>query len=158
MDTILAPETAFPILHVPVFAAWLLLILAPGWHWTRRMVHEAWIPLGLSVIYSAMLVWGLAFGGAPEGSGFTTLRGVMTLFTSPAAMLNGWIHYLAFDLFVGAWIARDAMRRSLPHFLVAPCQLLTLLYGPLGFLGYFALRWHKVAATLSMQETPGDRP
>jgi hypothetical protein len=56
------------------------------------------------------------------------------------ALLAGWIHYLAFDLFTGAWEARDARRLRISRWLVAPCLLLTFLFGPLGLGLYLLLR------------------
>ena len=52
----------------------------------------------------------------------------------------GWIHYLVFDLFVGAWIGRDAIRRAIPHWMVVPCLVVTLFIGPVGLLLYFLVR------------------
>jgi hypothetical protein len=77
---------------------------------------------------------------SPEGGGFGSLEGVMLLFTSPHAVLAGWIHYLAFDLFVGAWEVRDARRHGLSHWMVVPCLALTLMLGPFGLLTYLVLR------------------
>ena len=59
---------------------------------------------------------------------------------SPALALVCWIHYLVFDLFVGAWIVRDAARRGVAHLAVVPCLLLTLMVGPAGLLLYLVLR------------------
>ena len=64
-----------------------------------------------------------------------------------------WIHYLAFDLFVGAWIVRDVGRRGLPHLAVAPCVLLTMMYGPTGLLVYLTLRFFMRRA-LTLHEEP----
>jgi hypothetical protein len=64
----------------------------------------------------------------------------MRLFTQPGIALAGWIHYLAFDLFVGAWEVRDASRHGVPHRVVVPCLVLTFLLGPSGLLAYLALR------------------
>ncbi len=71
----------------------------------------------------------------------TSLGGVMALFSSPHIMLVGWVHYLVFDLFVGAWEVRDARRRSIHHGMVVPCLFLTLMVGPVGLLAYLVLRW-----------------
>ncbi|MFT4720908.1 MAG: hypothetical protein ACI9SB_002081 [Candidatus Azotimanducaceae bacterium] len=76
----------------------------------------------------------------PEGGSFTSLQAVMTLFTSPYAALAGWIHYLAFDLFLGVWQVRDAQRRRVNHFAVISCLILTFLAGPAGLLLYFIAR------------------
>ena len=62
------------------------------------------------------------------------------LFSNPWLLLAGWIHYLAFDLFVGTWMVRDSLERRVPRLLVAPCLLLTFLFGPAGFLAYQVTR------------------
>ena len=62
------------------------------------------------------------------------------LFTDPAHALAGWVHYLAFDLFVGAWITRTARDEGIPHLLILPCLVLAFLFGPAGFLAFVALR------------------
>jgi ABA DEFICIENT 4-like len=65
---------------------------------------------------------------------------VRLLFQDDYLLLAGWIHYLAFDLFIGGWEARDAKRLGLPHLLLVPCLVLTFLFGPVGLLAYFTLR------------------
>jgi hypothetical protein len=52
----------------------------------------------------------------------------------------GRLHYLAFDLLIGTWEARDARERQLPHLLLVPCLFLTLMFGPLGWLTYMGVR------------------
>jgi len=79
--------------------------------------------------------------GEGGGGNFSSLAGVRTLFESDYALLGGWIHYLVFDLFIGAWEVRDAQRLRINHFLVIPCLFFTLMAGPVGLLMYFILRW-----------------
>ena len=103
----------------------------------------AWIALVITVLGVNLTMVYLAFAtnpGAPEGASMTSLEGVMLLFTSPHAVLAGWVHYLVFDLFVGAWQVRDARRREIHHALVIPCLALTLTLGPVGLALYLALR------------------
>jgi hypothetical protein len=71
--------------------------------------------------------------------GFSTLSGVASLFANPWLLLAGWVHYLAFDLLVGTWEARDARERGLPHLLLVPCLVLTFLLGPAGWLLYMTV-------------------
>ncbi len=94
------------------------------------------IPLALALVY----LWLVAttFGRTPGG--FGSLAEVSLLFRSERALLAGWIHYLAFDLFIGSWEVRDSARVGLRHLLVVPCLVLTFLFGPAGLLLYFALR------------------
>jgi uncharacterized membrane protein YhdT len=94
------------------------------------------VSLLLSVAYLVLIV---LFFGKAEG-GFSSLADVMKLFTNPYAALAGWIHYLAFDLFVGGWEVKDAGKRGISHWFVMPCLILTFLLGPIGFLLYHILR------------------
>ena len=55
-------------------------------------------------------------------------------------LLAGWVHYLAFDLFVGTWETRDAVARGISRWILAPCLLLTFLFGPIGWLAYHVAR------------------
>lgn len=133
----MTPDLAFTICNLGVLPAWLLLAFAPNWRYTDRLVHALWIPVLLGSVYLIALV----VGPEPaEGAGFSSLAGVMLIFTSPISVLAGWVHYLAFDLFVGAWQVRDAKRRGLSHWLVVPCLLATLMFGPLGLTAYLILR------------------
>jgi len=128
-------ETLFQIAGDLVLPVWLLLLFAPGWRWTQRIATFI-LPLLLASLY----VWLLTHGHPVPGAGFRTLEGVRLLFSSPEALLAGWVHYLAFDLFTGAWEARDAVRLKISRWIVAPCLLLTFLFGPLGLAIYLLLR------------------
>lgn len=95
------------------------------------------IPALLAIAYG-LLIW-TGFGEA-EGGGFGSIAEVRALFASDSALTAGWIHYLAFDLFVGSWIVADGLRRRIPTLLVLPCLPLTFLFGPLGLLLFIVLR------------------
>ncbi len=114
---------------------WLLLIAAPRWRWTQRLATFV-APLLLAAMYAALLL----HGRRVEGGGFGSLAEVARLFSSQEFLLAGWIHYLAFDLFTGAWETRDALRLGLSRWLVAPCLILTFLFGPVGLALYLLLR------------------
>lgn len=122
-------------------AGWLLLVILPR-HSIVQLVAGVVIPLVLSVGYLMLIV--LHFRGA-EG-GFGSLADVAALFQKPELLLAGWIHYLAFDLFIGAWETRDAQRSGLPHLVVIPCLVMTFMLGPIGLLFYFAIRTAKLRA------------
>lgn len=130
-------ETIFSIANTLALAGWILLVFAPRWNWTRKIVLSGAIPLLLSVAYLVLIV---LFFGKSEG-GFDSLANVMKLFTNQWAVLAGWIHYLAFDLFVGSWEVKDAQEKGISHWFVIPCLILTLLLGPIGFLLYTVIRF-----------------
>ena len=130
-------ELLFTICSRAVLPAWLLIAFLPRWIWTRRLVYSVWIPGLLAVCYLFAFV---AARPIPESAGFDSLSGVIALFQIPYVAVAGWIHYLAFDLFVGAWEARDAERRGINQWLVLPCLFFTLMLGPVGLLMYLLLR------------------
>jgi len=133
-------ETIFSIVNSFSLAGWLLLIFGPRWRWTARLVHAGVIPGLLAIAYTVLIV--STFGDA-EG-GFGSLAELMKLFRSDWSVLTGWIHYLAFDLFIGGWEARDSRAVGIPHWKVVPCLLLTFLLGPIGLLTYYLLRFSAV--------------
>jgi hypothetical protein len=77
---------------------------------------------------------------------------VSALFGHRGLLLAGWLHYLAFDLFVGAWEVREARRVGLPHWLILPALALTFLFGPLGLLVFLALRAARLRRPLARTE------
>lgn len=130
-------EQIFSIANLIALSSWIVLTVAPRWKWTNKIILSGAIPLLLSVAYLVLIV--LFFGKADGG--FDSLPNVMKLFTNEWAVLAGWIHYLAFDLFVGSWEVKDAQSRGISHWLVIPCLFFTFMFGPIGFLMYSILRF-----------------
>ncbi len=132
----MTPEPLFSFASTIVLPGWLLLVFAPRWKWTARFICALVIPvlLGLLYLYIILVHWRGSEGG------FGSLGQVSDLFQSPWLLLAGWVHYLAFDLFIGAWEVRDAQRERIHHLLVIPCLLLTFMFGPIGLLLYLGLR------------------
>jgi Domain of unknown function (DUF4281) len=132
-------ETVFSIANMLALISWVVLLLAV-WRkadWLRDDVLGRGVPLVLSVVYSALIVF--FFFKAPGG--FDTLANVQLLFTSPWAALAGWVHYLAFDLFLGCWIARQTMSVGLPRWPLVIILPLTFMFGPMGLLAFEACRF-----------------
>jgi hypothetical protein len=132
----MTPETVFSLANVTAAGGWALLVFLPRQRWTAT-VSGIVLPIAFAVLYVAALVAGRGTGGDGD---FSTLAGVATLFRGPWLLLAGWIHYLAFDLLVGNWEARDARARGIPHLLLVPCLILTFLFGPAGWLMYLGVR------------------
>jgi hypothetical protein len=128
-------EQIFSACSALAVLGWVLLILAPRWRATH-VISGAAIPLAIAVVYLVLIV---RYMPGTTG-GFGSLAEVAALFDTPGLLLAGWVHYLAFDLFIGSWEVRDAQRQRVPHLLLVPCLLLTFLLGPIGLLGYLLVR------------------
>ena len=129
-------ETIFSAANGFALLGWLLLALAPRWRFTQRVVLSGAASLLLAALYLGLLI---VYFGDSEG-GFGSLAAVGKMLSQPPMVLLGWVHYLAFDLFIGAWELRDARARGVPHLALLPCLGLTFMLGPVGLLLYFVLR------------------
>ncbi len=115
---------------------WVSLLFSPMIpKWSDRIAGRI-IPLVLSAGYVIILF----FFSTPSDGGFSSFADVTKLFANPEALMAGWIHYLAFDLFVGAWICRTGRHDGIKFWLVALCLPVTFMLGPAGFLLFTAVR------------------
>lgn len=129
-------DTIFQLSGLLAMAGWAVLVASPLMPAVADRVAGLAIPTLLSVAYAGLI---LAWWSRAEG-GFDTLDNVALLFQTRELLLAGWIHYLAFDLFVGAWIVRRARQDGLSFLFVLPCLPLTFLFGPAGYLAFVTLR------------------
>ncbi len=134
----MSPEDLFKIANLFALVGWVLLVagVATDRPWLRDRLAGLYWPLAICVGYAAAIVAGWR---ASEG-GFSSLTGVRQLFADDWLLLAGWMHYLAFDLFVAAWIAADTERVGLSRLVLIPVLPLSFLLGPAGFLLFHALR------------------
>jgi len=129
-------QQLFPILNGIALITWILLIVLPRRRWVADTLASTVMPAVFAAVYLVIL----ATQWRGSAGGFSSLADVATLFGQPWLLLAGWVHYLAFDLFVGSWEVRDARERGVPHLAVVPCLLLTFMFGPVGWLAYAGLR------------------
>ena len=134
----MSADLLLTICNYTAMLGWLFLILLPRWQWTLSIISSGIIPFLLGLVYLALLVSQIS--NLPEGGGFGSIAALQTLFSNPYAMLAGFVHYLAFDLFIGAWEVKDAQDKAIPHWLVVPCLLFTFMVGPVGLVVYLIIR------------------
>lgn len=123
-------ESIFSVANSTALVSWIVLILLPRTRVLRRLVQVLAVG-GMCVAYAVLIQ--LFFFPVP-GGGFSSLAAVQRLFAVPGVALAGWIHYLAFDLFVGLWIAKRADAMGLSRWLQAPVLVVTFMFGPIGLM------------------------
>jgi hypothetical protein len=131
------PETLFSIVNALVMPQWLLMILAPHWRWTLKLVDSYLIPVLLAVTYAFYVITNF---GNLDFMSFSTLAGIKQLFSEEQSVLVGWIHYLCFDLVAGTWIFKDSLSKGINRIIVGICLFFCLMLGPIGFLLYWIFR------------------
>ncbi len=129
-------ERIFGLCSLLALAGWVALLAAP----LARvpLIRTARILSGLLAL--AYLVQLFTITQPVEGGGFSSLAGVSALFSMPGNVMLGWTHFLAFDLFTGAWAVEDAGKIGVPHWAMVVPLVLTFLFGPIGLLTYAAIR------------------
>lgn len=126
----MTPDLIFSSASTAAMVGWALLIFGPRSNaWVNAIPH--WIiPAALSAVYAALIF--SRFSGM--GGGFDSLANVAILMADRWALLAGWVHYLAFDLFIGAVMARRMDRVGVDRLVQAAILLAIFMLGPLGFL------------------------
>ena len=109
------------------------------------MPRHDWLLRGLryGIITAFAIVYSLVvamFFFKIEDGGFNTLQQVKNLMAADAGAFAGWVHYLAFDLFVGLWIAENADRMKIHRLLQLPILFATFMFGPLGLLIFYCVQ------------------
>ncbi len=131
----MSPDLVFSIANTSAFACWLALAVLPRWPWLTRTIGVGWIGL-LGLTYTVIVAF--RFFGV-DGGGFSSIGQVRALFSDDWMLTAGWVHYLAFDLFVGLWIAARLDGFGVNRLLQAPVLLLTFMFGPAGLITYYAM-------------------
>ncbi len=131
-------ETLFTASGLLVMPFWALMILAPHWRWTRRIIGSAWIAAPAALLYLVLVL--PRIGSILAGVSQPELASVAALFGEPYGTTVAWAHFLAFDLLVGRWAYLDGREREISAWLMAPVIFFTFMLGPVGFLAYLLLR------------------
>ena len=126
----------FSITNTVALIAWAFLLIGARGPKTAAVILYFGVGI-LCLAYAAMFV---AQFGAIIGGDFLSIEGIRALFASDGGVVLGWTHYLAFDLFIGQWIAKDADHKGFSRIAQAPVLLLTLLAGPIGLLIWLFIR------------------
>ncbi|MFM7292792.1 MAG: ABA4-like family protein [Planctomycetia bacterium] len=132
-------ETFFQATNTLALVAWIALVLAPGRRAVSGVACAVVVPAALAFAYAAVIGWKFATLGPPPGD-VMTLAGLRQVFSDDWVFAAAWTHYLVFDMVVGAWIARDAVRLGIPWPLRSLALVLTFLAGPVGFLVHVLAR------------------
>ena len=131
----MTPDSLFQYANPLAMIGWIILALSPlAPRWADRIGGFP-LPALLSLLYAAVI---LGYWWQGQG-GFDSLANVMQLLANPWMALAGWVHFLAFDLFIGGWITRQARAQGVAHLLVLPCLGLTFLFGPIGLILFLSI-------------------
>ena len=127
----------FDVCNLLILLVWGLVLFFPRQKISENLISYPWVPLGISFFYSYFIV---VYGGLVEAD-FSSLEGIVSLFknTTPESAAAGWLHYLAFDFWVGTWIIRHSRKNEIAHLAIILPLLCTFMLGPVGIMIYSLL-------------------
>ena len=124
----------FNIYNTGILIFWLLLLVFPKSKLTQKMTDFPWIPLVIAFGY----IYFLGTSESIFSVDFSSLSGLTEMFqnSNPRGVAAGWLHYLAFDFWVGCWILRDSQKKGVKHAFIIFPMLFTFMLGPVGVIIY----------------------
>ena len=127
-------EIIFNIYNTGILIFWLLLLVFPKSKLTQKMIDFPWIPLVIAFGY----IYFLGTSDIIFSVDFSSLSGLTEMFqnSNPRGVAAGWLHYLAFDFWVGCWILRDSQKKDVKHAFIIFPMLCTFMLGPVGIIIY----------------------
>lgn len=131
-------DSVFSLSGLLVMPIWAAMILLPRWRWTERVMRSPWSVAPAAALYAALVL--PSIGAVWPAVSRPELGPVAALLGTPAGATIAWVHFLAFDLFVGRWAYLDSRERGISAWVMAPVLFLTLMLGPVGLLAYLAVR------------------
>ncbi len=134
----MTPDSIFQLSNTIALLGWLVLVIAsPFWVSFDKLLIGIVVTL-FALTYFWLLAQNFKFSDMEK---FSTLDGVMELFTSKIAVTTAWLHFLAFDLMAGIWIKKNAVQHGIKHWILLPCFFFTFMIGPVGVLLYLLIRF-----------------
>ena len=124
----------FNIYNTGILIFWLLLLVFPKSKLTQKMTDFPWIPLVIAFGY----IYFLGTSDSIFSVDFSSLSALTEMFqnSNPRGVAAGWLHYLAFDFWVGCWILRDSQKKGVKHAFIIFPMFFTFMLGPVGVIIY----------------------
>ena len=133
-------ELLFETANLLILPAWIILMFAPQWHWTKKIITTGYYTVGFSILYLLIITFNFDL----NNFNFNTLDNVKKIFSNDYFLVAGWVHYLAFDLLVGTWIVKDAEESEIQSPILVPILAFCFYLGPIGYLTYRVYKFIKL--------------
>jgi len=117
---------------------WTLMIAAPKWWWTKRVMASPWI---VAPTLAFWFVFALPrMGELLPNAAKPTLPAWQAFLADPKVLTFMWAQIIAWDLFVGRWLYRDGLKRGIRPVIMGPLLVLTIMLSPLAVPLYLGVR------------------
>ena len=127
-------ETIFNIFNSGILLFWMLILFFPKQSITQKVIAYPWVPLVIAFGY----IYFMGMTSGTFSADFTSLNGLTKMFqnANPQGVAVGWLHYLAFDFWVGCWMLKNSQEKGVKHLWMLVPMLFTFMLGPVGIIIY----------------------
>ena len=129
-------------LNLGVLPFWIILFFFPHSFMSKYLVRSIFPFMIFSFVYIYLLYYFFIsdFNFQNNFTLYLSLENLSDLFSENGFLIMFWCHFLAVNLFCGAWIVSDSIKLSISKFLTFFPLLITYLIGPLGLFIYWLIR------------------
>ena len=129
-------------LNIGVIPFWLILLFFPQSKICGMFVTSIFPILILGSLYLYLFYYFYVFGinFLENFNLYLGLYNLRDLFENESFLILFWTHFLAVNLFCGAWIVKDSQKIYMSKFLVFFPIVITYFVGPIGIFVYWILR------------------
>ena len=127
-------EIIFNIFNSGILLFWILLLVFPKKGFTQNVIAFPWVPLVFAMGYAYFL----STTTGSFSADFSSLSSLTEMFqnSNPRGVAAGWLHYLAFDFWVGCWMLKNSQEKGVKHLWMIMPLIFTFMLGPVGIILY----------------------
>ena len=140
--TYFTTEMIYFWLNLGVLPFWFILIFFPQSQLCKIFTTSIFPLLILSLIYFYFLYMFFQndYDFLSNFNLYLGLKNLSDLFSDNSFLIMFWIHFLAINLFCGAWLVKDSQKFGINKILMFFPLLFTYLIGPIGLTIYWIIR------------------
>ena len=135
-------EMIYLWLNFGVLPFWFILIFFPKSRICKIFTTSIFPIIIFSLVYSYLIytIFTDDYDFLKNFSLYTSFANLLNLFENSYFLILFWIHFLALNLFCGAWMVNDYQKFNIHKALIFFPLIITYFIGPLGFFFYWIIK------------------
>ena len=135
-------EMIYLWLNLGIIPFWFILMFFPNSKICALFTTSIFpfVILGSIYIYLFYFFFNSGFDFIQNFNLYLGIYELLDLLQNESFLMLIWLHFLAINLFCGAWIVKDSQKINMNKYLVIICLILTYFIGPIGIFFYWLIR------------------
>ena len=135
-------EMIYLWLNIGVLPFWFVLMFFPQSNICKYLVTSIfpYLIFGSVYIYLLFLFYKTDYNFINNFNLYLGLNELKNLFEDNSFLIAFWLHFLAINLFCGAWIVKDSQKFIISKIIVFFPLIITYFIGPIGLFVYWVIR------------------